>query len=439
MAKSDDQDSGARQRKRWLATLLDRMTAPADVMRQHLGAENQNATLGSAAEAGVRDLLRIVFPQRLGVTSGFLREPGRSLAEKNPKGAMSPQTDVIVYDGFQATPLLSIGGIEIVAAPDVLGIIEVKDAENGSGDLASATGENGALGHTSKLAIFSPYAFRAIVLFRGKTPKPKKDSDNLPDDEQKEPETEVKLAQRLIEAAELQSYQAPHVIYCSSCVTEGEEDGGYVAFYDFFAKKICIQEYRGDRASALAAFLRIVTGFFAARGLISPSLHLDLLPAKPEQEMAEVPVADAGAAFRSLHRILLDRRGPDEHGPFYKLFVDLLKEDEEANGSSRVVTGRDATGLPTAGFIVLVTWQDPTKAALAAFFYLVEPGVFWCTDASSEADERWIIEEEIVTEYVRRALHESDRAYNVVRRAPTQQIDTKAAEEGPERATEEIR
>lgn len=83
---------------------------------------------------------------------------------------------MIVYDGFQATPLLSIGGIEIVAAPDVLGIIEVKDAENGSGDLASATGENGALGHTSKLAIFSPYAFRAIVLFRGKAPKPKKDS-----------------------------------------------------------------------------------------------------------------------------------------------------------------------------------------------------------------------------------------------------------------------
>jgi hypothetical protein len=439
MAENEVQDPGARQRKRWLATLLDRMTAPADVMRQFLDAENQNATLGSAAEAGVRDLLRVVLPQRLAVTSGFLREPGRSLAEKNTEGTISPQTDVIIYDGSQATPLHSIGGIEIVAAPDVLGIVEVKDAENGSGDLASATGEKGALGHTSRLATYSPYAFRAIVLFRGKLHKPKEDADKTPDEDRKAPETEVELAQRLIRAANLQSYQAPHVVYCSSCATGNDEDGGYIAVYDFFAKKICIQEYPGDRTSALAAFLRIVTGFFAAKSLISPSLHLDLLPAKPEREMAEVSTADAEPAFASLHQSLLDRRAREEQATFYKLFVDLLKQEEGASGRSHVVTGRDAAGLPTAGFIVLVTRPTQATTTSAAFFYLDAAGVFVCTDASSEEGERWIIQEEAVAAYVRRALQESNRDYNVVRRAPTQQTETEAVAEGPERPVEETR
>src|SRR5258708_5190033 len=113
MSIEDDLKITIKNRKRWLATLLDRMTAPADVMRQHLGEEKQNAALGSAAEAGVRDLLRVVLPHRLAVTTGFLREAGRSLSEKNEHGAMSPQTDVILYDALQATPLHSIGVADI--------------------------------------------------------------------------------------------------------------------------------------------------------------------------------------------------------------------------------------------------------------------------------------------------------------------------------------
>lgn len=128
------------ERKRWLETLLDRMSAPPAIMRQHLGEGGlQQHALGSAAEKGIRDLLRLVLPQRLAITSGFLREPGGSLAAITP-------------------------------APDALGVIEVKDTSKGSEELASAKGEGGALEHIARLGIVAPNAFRAIVLFRGNNP-----------------------------------------------------------------------------------------------------------------------------------------------------------------------------------------------------------------------------------------------------------------------------
>ncbi|HEU4410865.1 MAG TPA: DUF6602 domain-containing protein [Polyangiaceae bacterium] len=433
--KGETGASGEGQRKRWLAILLDRMTAPADVMRQHLGAENQNSALGSAAEAGVRDLLGVVLPQRLAVTSGFLREPGRSLAEANPQGAVSPQTDVIIYDRTRSTPLHSAGGVEIVAAPDVVGIIEVKDAKNGSEDLASAEGEGGALGQMKRLALYSPFAFRGIVLFRGKAPAPKKAAAGAPEGGLEGADSEVELTRRRIEAATLQSSDAPHVIYCSSCVTGHEETGAYVAFYDFFNKKVCVQEYPGDRTSALAAFLRVVTGYFAAQGLISPSLHLDLLPAKPERKAIEVPIADLDPVFESLHGLLLRRREVEKQ-PFHKLFLDLLKGDEGATARAFVATGRDASGLATAGVVVLVTAPSQTKATLAAFFYLAKSDVFLCTDASAEEDQRWEVEEDDVVEYVRRVVDQSGRVYDALR-TTVQQDDPEVANEGAELPAEE--
>jgi hypothetical protein len=428
--KGDTGASGEGQRKRWLATLLDRMTAPADVMRQHLGAENQNSALGSAAEAGVRDLLGIVLPQRLAVTSGFLREPGRSLAEANLQGAVSPQTDVIIYDRSRSTPLHSAGGVEIVAAPDVVGIIEVKDAESsGSSDLASAEGEGGALGHAKDLAVYSPFAFRGIVLFRGKAPAATKAAAGAPEGGRGGADSEVDLARRRIEAATLRSFDAPHVIYCASCATGHQETSAYVAFYDFFNKTICIQEYPGDRTSALAAFLRIVTGYFAAQGLISPSLHLDLLPAKSEPRAIEVPIADLDPAIESLHGLLLRRREV-ERRPYYRLFFDLLEEDKEATARAFVATGRDAAGLATAGVVVLVMAPSQTKATLAAFFYLAKSSVFLCTDASAEEDQRWEVEEDVIG-YVRRVVDQSKRVYDVVR-TPIRRGDPEVANEGLE-------
>ena len=194
------------ERKRYLATLRDRMSAPADVMRQHMRYQSQNAALGLAAEVGVRDLLRLVLPQRLAVTSGFIRSLGRSLTEENPRDAVSGQTDVIVYDAMRVSPLHAAGGIEIVAAPDVLGVVEVKDTLAGSEDLGP--GQGTALPHVAKLADHAPLAFRGVVLFRGK------------DDPSK---LEIERARHCVAEAALRGYQQPHVIYCASYQTGDRE------------------------------------------------------------------------------------------------------------------------------------------------------------------------------------------------------------------------
>src|SRR5262249_4643546 len=164
----------------------------------------------------------------------------------------------------------------------------------------------------------------------------------------------------------------------------------YLAFYDFWAKKVRIHEYHGDRTPALAGFLRVITGFFAARGLISPSLHLDLLPAAPLSQDETIEVSDADPAFESLHPKLLDPRANEARGQFGRLFVELLKEETPLNvPPARVMTGRDAAGIPTVGYIVLVEWREAARPMSAAFFYLVAPNEFACTDAGTGEDQRW--------------------------------------------------
>ncbi|WP_437977643.1 hypothetical protein WMF11_12510 [Sorangium sp. So ce295] len=192
------------------------------------------------------------------------------------------------------------------------------------------------------------------------------------------------------------------------------KDGSYIACYDFRAQAVRIHEYHGDQTRALASFLRVVTGFFAVRGLISPSLHLDLLPTKSDRgEM----VKNATTSFDCLHARLLRRRGESEHGtkPFYGLFVELLRNAD--NAVSKIVTGHDVAGLPTAGIVISVELaireeegMDPARMISVAFFYLAAPNVFICTDASADEAQRWIIEDETVDEYRRRALRESGRA-----------------------------
>ncbi|WP_437970038.1 DUF6602 domain-containing protein [Sorangium sp. So ce260] len=415
-----------KERKRWLETLLDRMSAPAAVMRQHLEEEDQAHTLGSAAEKGVRDLLRLVLPQRLAVTSGFLREPGRSLAGITPAGTLSPQTDVIVYDSSDAIPLLSLGEIDIVAAPDALGVIEVKDTKKGSVDLASARGEGGALEHTARLGALAPNAFRAIVLFRGKERATAEEDESGEEDQPEETQgtegknkvgrpalSELATAKNRLLKAELAHDQVPHVIYCASYAIDEGKDGSYLACYDFRAQTMHIHEYHGDQTRALASFLRIITGFFAVRGLISPSLHLDLLPTKPD---GGETVENATTSFDGLHERLLKRRGESGSGtrPFYGLLVELLRNAN--NAVSKVATGHDAAGLPTAGIVISVELtireegMDPVRMTSVAFFYLAAPNVFVCTDASADEAQRWTIEDETVEEYRRRALRESGRA-----------------------------
>jgi hypothetical protein len=411
-----------KERKRWLETLLDRMSAPADIMRQHLGEEDQQHALGSAAEKGVRDLLRLVLPQRLAVTSGFLREPGRSLAAITPMGSVSRQTDVIAYDSLYAMPLHSIGDVDIVAAPDVLGVIEVKDTNKGSEELASASGAGGALEHTARFSALAPNAFRAIVLFRGK--KLVKDdeddsgSKNQPEQGSGEKNkggrplmTELERAKSRLTEAMRADGQSPHVIYCASYPLKDGKAGSYLAFHDFRAQSVRIHEYHGDPTRALATFLHIVTGFFAVRGVISPSLHLDLLPTKPDQSEE---VTGTTNNYDSLHAQLIKLRS-ESNGtkPFYELFVSLLKRAD--NTISKIVTGRNAADLPTAGVVISVDFTSreagkaPVKTTSVAFFYLMAPNVFVCADAGAQEGDRWTIEDETVEEYRIRALRDSKR------------------------------
>jgi hypothetical protein len=67
-------------RRVYLDALVHQLQSHAGVIRHYLGQQNQNYTLGLAAETGVRDVLRQVLPGRFGVTSGFnvrgRRQPG---------------------------------------------------------------------------------------------------------------------------------------------------------------------------------------------------------------------------------------------------------------------------------------------------------------------------------------------------------------------------
>ncbi len=472
------------ERKRWLETLLDRMSAPAAVMRQHLGEGDQKHALGSAAETGVRDLLRLVLPQRLTVASGFVREPGRTLAASTPATAVSSQTDVIIYDGTTATPLLSLGEVQIVAAPDVLGVIEVKDTDKGSEELGKPKPKDkaskqatpdpndkdtrsnkkkkkqddnkdddggGALGHTAGLAILAPNAFRAIILFRGKESKKGKgqeQEDELEDEELEDdvaqddelensigkkkrggskPMAEIERAQKRIRGARLGQDQLPHLIYCASyAIPDGagkSYEGSYLAFHNFRAQAVHIHEYHRDPTRALASFLRIMTGFFAVRGMISPSLHLDLVPTEPDE--VETVKIDA-PSFQCLHKELLTLRGnSNEFKTFFSLFVEYLRTAD--NVVSKVVTGCDAKSLPTTGVAISVdkTQSDRirVKTTAVAFFYLSAPNVYVCTDASDKEEDRWTIEDETIDEYRRRALRERSESVQPNNVAPGKHLE----------------
>ena len=57
--------------------------------------------------------------------------------------------------------------IEVVAARDVLGVIEVKDRADGEASLRDqGPTKPGALPHIARLATHAPQAFRAVVLLR---------------------------------------------------------------------------------------------------------------------------------------------------------------------------------------------------------------------------------------------------------------------------------
>lgn len=367
--------------------LLDRLTAPADLTRQYLELQRQNPTLGLGAEIGVRELLGLVLPKRLAVTSGFVRSLGFDLQQITPYGGVSPQTDVIVHDASQAVPLHSLGAVEVVAAPDVLAVFEVKDTQAGSDDLGPDRDK--ALPHVARIAAFTPLdALRGIVLFQGK---------------QKTSQPEIEIARERFEDLKLKSFQVPHVVYCTSFATSSGQ-GSYLVFHDALSQAIRFYEHAGDRTASLAGFLRIVTGFFAVRGLTSPSLHLDLHTNKPSFSVPYLLLADAVQPFERLHAHLA-RSSPSS---YEERFAQIVEKADLQSVFCHVTTGCDAEGLPTAGFLIQVQWRDVAKPIAAAFFYLQAPGVFACTDALGE--EPWTIEREQVDAYVTRVLGSVKRA-----------------------------
>ncbi len=222
----------------YLDVLLHKLTAHADVVRHHIPNQHHNYTLGFAAEAGVRAVLSHVLPRRLAVTSGFVRSTGGKLIIPTQKNDISGQTDVIIYDTMQACPLYSVEGVELVAADDVLAVIEVKDSSGVAGDLADA------LEHTRELAAHVPKALRCIVLIQGET---------LDD------------AQKKIKSANFEKHDAPHVIFCRSL----EYGQPYLAFHEYLTNTIHLWDYKTDPVSALVGFLRIVASFLAAQNLCS--------------------------------------------------------------------------------------------------------------------------------------------------------------------------
>jgi hypothetical protein len=459
--------------------LLDAMTAPADAMREHLAGANQNATLGAAAEVGVRNVLRAVVPARIGVTSGFLRElvvnapasPSAAGAEavraaavgkagaKRPRAVpptlpLSPQTDVLLYDASYAVPLYGIDGVDVLSVHDVLGVIEVKDTNQGTGDLGTrlfkhkgARGrkfppekDKGALEHIDSVREYAGRALRGVVLFRGNGGPPGGEAQ------------EVK---RLVlkEFAERRIYEAPHFIYCASSPI-GEADkksskdasppqGGYLAFYDCLSGEVRVIEYVDDRVSPLAGFWRIVTGFLASHGLISPALHLDLRPEKARSSEAfELPTVRPKP--QDLHRLVSARRttarrsGAKRELPtFETALADLLKR--ELKGDRRVAvqvfvsTGPTQDELPTSGFCLEV--ESTGKGLLRAFFYLEEPGTFICTGAGGGDTWRVEVGGEGFVDYMRRIFRENKlsdiyQKTSDARRPPKVSADAKSSAKG---------
>lgn len=241
-------------RRMYLAGLLQKIRSHADFMRQFLEGQDQNTTLGLAAETGSRDVLRAVLTSSFGVTSGFMCQADGRLVEPVVKGEISPQTDVILYDASHACPFYRMNDIEVLAARDALGFVEVKDRDDGEYALRDMENKPGALPHVARLVAHAPDAFRAVVLLRSK---------------ERIRKSSAQAAHDQCRTQGFTSWSVPHVIYCV--------EAGYVAVYEYTSNKVHFFDYEeNDGTSALADFLHVLTSFFAARGLASSSSALGL-------------------------------------------------------------------------------------------------------------------------------------------------------------------
>jgi hypothetical protein len=322
--------------------LLERLTSHADVLRHHLPGKAHNATLGLAAEAGVRDVLRMVLPKRLAVTSGFIRSTGGDLIVQTAREDISAQTDVLIYDASRACPLYGVEGVEVLAAPDVLGIIEVKDSTGLESALgpsppkagAATTAEEptpaGALDHIAALAKAAPQAFRGVVLIQGGNAQSARE----------------KMAHRL-----LTDRDAPHVVYCRTIEnTSTNSRDNYLAFHEYLTNHVHFHVYgpgRDAAVHALAGFLSVVTGYFAARGLASATIASDLRPTVPPEAAEAPPLALGGRRpVDSLRDRILEGQTEDDgplESPSYEKMLKRFFADKAAKGLQVLVVSHACT------------------------------------------------------------------------------------------------
>jgi hypothetical protein len=377
-------------RRKHLEILLERLTSHADVLRHHLPGTTHNASLGLAAEAGVRDVLRMVLPKRLAVTSGFIRRPGGDLIVPTAGDDISVQTDVLIYDASRTCPLYGVEGVEVLAAPDVLGVIEVKDSgslEDNMGPLPpKVTAGHGseqeasqkksapkprsdyALDHIAELAKAAPQAFRGIVLIQG---------------------SNASSARDRMEFRNLTHRNVPHVVYCRT--VENTKTGSrdtYLAFHEYLTNRVHFHAHdpgRHGAVQALAGFLRIVTGFFAAQGLASATISSDLRPLVPPNTMKVPSLALGGrSAIGSLRDQILEGRTADDGPPESPSYEKMLRRffgDKMAQDLRVLAVGLDPEGRPTSGALLQARWDQGGPQEYASFFTMSAKGVLTCADA----------------------------------------------------------
>jgi hypothetical protein len=355
-------------RQSHLNVLLNKLTAHADVIRHHIPNNHHNYTLGFAAEAGVRDVIRQILPQRFAVTSGFVRKPGGTLILPTAKNDVSRQTDVIIYDTSHTSPIHSVEGVELVAADDVLAVIEVKDSTDGGV-------RDEALEHSKELAKAVPHALRGVVLIQAAASN----------------DTEFDK----IKTANFDADNAPHVIYCRSL----SQNQPYLAFHARLKNTIHFWTYENDHVSPLAAFLRIIASFFAAKGLCSPTIFPDLCPQIPKDEQKKTIPLHPGNEIHSLWTKISSPLTADER---QKELKKLLDETGTLVGCPTMISF-DEMGHPTAGPTVIIRNDNNQTRYLGAFFIMNTSRALICA-TSDHQPTNWSITGETTQGYLKRVF-----------------------------------
>lgn len=380
-------------RRMYLAGLMQKIRSHADFMRQFLEGQDQNPTLGLAAETGMRDVLRAVLPSSFGVTSGFMCQADGSLVEPIVEGEISPQTDVILYDASHACPFYRMNDIEVLAARDALGFVEVKDRDDGEYALRDmGKSKPGALPHIARLVAHAPGAFRAVVLLRSRE-RVRKSSAQAAHDQCK---TQM-----------LTSLNVPHVIYCVEM--------GYVAVYEYTSNKVHFFDYEeNDGTSALADFLHVLTSFFAARGLASSSSALGLSVGERFKRKIIVSLQlEDRAPLPSLRDMVSAHDAGVENGiePSFERKLAKFVEERVQDLYCTATTGWDQSEDVCAGIVVVARLKDGGAQYAASFFVLTHQGFLNCVDPASNIEPAegvarpqatWIIAHERPELYFRR-------------------------------------